>query len=61
MTKPDRATILEIAVKASVDPRSAEKALRGGEVRGLAGSRLRRVLRETGLGESEQGARSDGR
>lgn len=45
----DRGTVLELAVKASVDPRTIEKAARGEPVRGLSGSRAQRVLREAGI------------
>ena len=38
-----------LAVKASVDPRTLEKVLRGERVAGLAGDRARKVLIEAGL------------
>jgi len=41
--------IRELAVKASVHPRSIEKILLGLPVRGLAGDRARRVLKRAGL------------
>lgn len=47
--KIDRGTVLELAVKASVDPRTIEKAARGESVRGLSGTRATRVLREAGI------------
>jgi hypothetical protein len=47
--KIDRGTVLELAVRASVDPRTIEKAARGEPVRGLSGLRAARVLREAGI------------
>lgn len=38
-----------LAVAASADPRTVARALRGEPVRGLAGERVARVLRERGL------------
>jgi len=45
----DKATVRELAVRASVDPRSITRALAGESVRGMAGHRARRVLQEAGL------------
>lgn len=45
----DEATRRELAVKASVHPRTIAKALRGEPIRGLAGHRARQVLRDAGL------------
>jgi len=45
----DEAQKRELAVKASVHPRTIAKALRGEPIRGLAGHRARAVLREAGL------------
>jgi hypothetical protein len=42
----DPLTILEIAIRAQVDPRSVRKRLGGGRVRGLAGARIERALAE---------------
>lgn len=46
----DSATVRTLAVEFSVHPRSLEKALRGGIVRGLAGHRIRNGLEKHGLG-----------
>jgi hypothetical protein len=43
------AHLRELAVRASVDPRTIEKAFRGRSVRGMAGHRARAVLKEDGL------------
>jgi hypothetical protein len=44
-TEPDAATIREISVAASADPRSVRKELENpGSVRGLPGHRIRAVL-----------------
>lgn len=45
-----------LAVKASVDPRTLVKLLRGDPVVGLAGDRARKVLVEEGLLKEEQDA-----
>lgn len=45
----DKATIRELAVRASVDPRSIQRMLAGEPVKGMAGHRARRVLQEAGL------------
>ena len=45
----DEATRRELAVKASVHPRTIAKALRGEAIRGPAGHRARQALREAGL------------
>ena len=37
-------TVREIAVEAGADPRSVRKVLRGEDVRGVAGVRIRRAL-----------------
>lgn len=42
------ATLRELAVLAEVDPRSIRRAYEGREVRGLAGIRAKRVLRQHG-------------
>lgn len=47
--KLDRKTILMLAAKAEVDPRSIERAARGELVRGMSGDRARRVLLEEGF------------
>lgn len=39
----------EIALVASVDPRSVDRALRGETVRGLAGERIAKALEARGL------------
>ncbi len=39
----------ELAVRASADPRSIDKVLRGGRLRGMADDRVRAVLAEAGL------------
>jgi hypothetical protein len=49
MARLDEATKRELAVKASCDPRTIEKELRGTHARGLAGHRARRALAEAGL------------
>ncbi len=54
MCKVDLATVRELAVQASVDPRSIQRVLAGEPVRGMAGHRARRVLQEAGLLEPEQ-------
>lgn len=48
-TNLDEAVRRELAVKAEVDPRTIEKALRGEPVRGMAGRRARRALRDAGF------------
>lgn len=45
----DYATMRELAVKASVDPRTIGKVARGEKVRGMGGQRAARVLRAAGL------------
>lgn len=45
----DEATKRRLAVQASCDPRTLEKALRGEQVRGLAGHRIRAALAAEGL------------
>lgn len=45
----DLATKRELAVKASCDPRTIDKLLRGEPVRGMAGHRARRVLESEGV------------
>jgi len=45
----DTATIRRWAVEADVDPRSIEKRLRGGNVRGMAGHRIDKVLADHGV------------
>lgn len=45
----DEAMRRELAVGASVDPRTVEKVLRGEPVRGMAGRRARRALEEAGF------------
>jgi hypothetical protein len=45
----DKATLRELAVKASADPRSIQKALRGQPVRGLAGHRVLAALKAAGI------------
>lgn len=49
MQKLDKATCRELAVRASVDPRSIQQILAGRPVKGMAGHRARRVLQEVGL------------
>ena len=48
----DEATLRELAVEASVDPRSVAKALRGEPVRGLAGNRINAVLDAFGVSQA---------
>jgi hypothetical protein len=47
--KLDKATARELAVRASVDPRTIERIARGENVRGLPGRRAREALREAGI------------
>jgi len=47
--KLDKFTIRELAVKASVDPRTIEKVYRGQPVRGMPSRRARAVLEAAGL------------
>jgi hypothetical protein len=54
MLRIDKATIRELAVKASCDPRTIEKAIRGEPVRGMAGHRARAVLAAAGLAVPER-------
>jgi hypothetical protein len=49
MMKIDKATLRELAVKASCDPRTIEKAIHGEPVRGMAGHRARAVLKAAGI------------
>lgn len=49
MRKIDEALARQLAVRASVDPRSILKAAAGLPVRGLAGYRARAILRAEGL------------
>ncbi len=51
---------LEVAVKASADPRTVRKVVAGEPVRGVARERVERALREMGLCGSE-GATATGR
>ena len=52
----DLATARSLAVRAEVDPRSIYRELKEpGSVRGLAGHRARRVLREAGLLPAAEG------
>jgi hypothetical protein len=44
--RPERRAVLILAAQASVDVRTAEKALRGAEIKGLAGERIRAVLEQ---------------
>lgn len=46
----DAATLRKIAVRASVDPRTIKRLLRGAPVRGLPAYRIREALAEEGLG-----------
>lgn len=48
-TKLDAAKIRQLAVRAEVDPRSIERVLQGADVRGMAGERAKRILKEEGL------------
>lgn len=50
----DAATVRQIAVLASVDPRTVLRALRGEPVRGMPGHRIRAVLQAEGLLPAEQ-------
>jgi hypothetical protein len=54
----DSLTVLEIALRAQVDPRSVRKRLRGERVRGLAGARIDRALAERGAGRGADDAES---
>lgn len=44
MKRADKATVRELAVKASCDPRTILKVLRGEAVRGMAGHRARAAV-----------------
>jgi hypothetical protein len=44
----DAYSIVQIAIRAQVDPRTVRKRLSGKEIRGLAGARIDRVLAELG-------------
>lgn len=48
-SKFDAALLRQLAVSASVDPRTVAKALRGERVRGMAGRRVNRALAAAGL------------
>jgi hypothetical protein len=48
MTKPDTATKRRLAVEASCDLRTIQKAFDGEPIRGLAGHRARAVLKAAG-------------
>jgi len=52
----EEALARELAVKASVDPKTIRKAYEGGAVRGMAGHRARAALKDFGLLESEKDA-----
>ena len=54
MLKLDKSRIRELAVRASCDPRSIEKLLRGEDVRGMAGHRARAALRAAGVELAQQ-------
>jgi hypothetical protein len=49
MKKIDSATRRRLAVLASCDPRTLDKALRSEPIRGLAGHRARAILRDARL------------
>lgn len=59
-TQVDRPTLYRIAADADADPRSVAAALRGKEIRGRAGERIRAALRAHGI-EPDQGAEHAGR
>lgn len=42
--EPDRQTVLALAARACVDPRTAARALKGEPVKGLAATRIRAAL-----------------
>ena len=46
---PDILTIRRIAVDVPCDPRTVQRLLEGGNVRGVLGLRIREVLRERGI------------
>lgn len=48
MTYIPTAKLRELAVKASCDPQTIKKALRGDAIKGLPGERARRALKEAG-------------
>lgn len=52
----DMATLRELAVEASCDPRTIATVAKGGDVRGLAGERARRVLVAKGYLKAANGA-----
>jgi hypothetical protein len=54
------AHLRELAVRASCDPRTIEKAFRGKPVRGMAGHRARAVLKEDGLLAADEPAPKEG-
>lgn len=54
------AHLRELAVRASVDPRTIEKAFRGHAVRGMAGHRARAVLKADGLLAENEPAPKEG-
>lgn len=45
----DAATLRELAVAASCDPRTIARVLAGADVKGVVRARIERVLRERGL------------
>jgi hypothetical protein len=45
----DKATLRELAVLASCDPRTIQRVVRGEPVRGMAGHRALKILKERGL------------
>lgn len=49
ISKPDRETVLRLAGSAVVDPRTAERFLSGGTVRGLMLERLQRGCKAIGI------------
>lgn len=49
----DEANARRLAVQADCDPRTIRKALRGEEVRGMAGERAKKALREAGMLKEE--------
>lgn len=52
-TRLDKATLRELAVKASCDPRTIEKVIRGEPVRGMARRRARAALVKAGVAVPE--------
>lgn len=45
----DESQARRLAVQADCDPRTIRKALRGEDVKGMAGERARKALREAGM------------